>query len=286
VLRPDAPQSVLTGGDGGGELGRFHAGRDRVAVVDAAVPPLALDPASTYVLADIVLPTGLEVTQGTLRLARAAVSELCLDPAPTSPAAERALIAESSVLGRVAVLAGAAQLEYCTVIGEIGVDELYASDCVFAGAVRAAPGACDGTPSSPPPAVDAPAAGCIRYSRVPSELSALVDASATSLGLPHGTITHASPVFWSTDFAADLSSPAPCASVVGVGVLHPATPEAVRAGAEDGGELGAYHEEHHCLGRAAVEEKLRGNLPAGIEAVLIPDERLLFLPPKTDSSPS
>jgi hypothetical protein len=65
----------------------------------------------------------------------------------------------------------------------------------------------------------------------------------------------------------------------GYGVLHPATPESIRQGGEDGGEMGAYHLQRHCLQRGAVERKITRYLPIGIEAVLIPDGRMLAQPP-------
>ena len=64
----------------------------------------------------------------------------------------------------------------------------------------------------------------------------------------------------------------------GYAVLHPATPEAIRFGAEDGGEMGGYHSWHYCLLLAAVQDKLKDFLPVGIEAVVVPDLRLHRLP--------
>jgi hypothetical protein len=66
--------------------------------------------------------------------------------------------------------------------------------------------------------------------------------------------------------------------------LHPANTDAIRAGAEDGGELGAYHHQHLCLRESAVREKLVEYLPFGIEAVLVPDPRLSSAPPSLKQS--
>jgi len=67
--------------------------------------------------------------------------------------------------------------------------------------------------------------------------------------------------------------------VPGYAVLHAATPEILCTGAEDGGEMGAYHHLKHCLQAAALLTKLEEYVPVGLEAALIPDPRLLSLPP-------
>ena len=58
----------------------------------------------------------------------------------------------------------------------------------------------------------------------------------------------------------------------GCPVLHPATHAGIRFGAEDGGEIGAYHHRHYARRAAAVIDKLRDFLPAGIEPLLIVDD--------------
>jgi hypothetical protein len=62
------------------------------------------------------------------------------------------------------------------------------------------------------------------------------------------------------------------------GVLHPAAPESIRFGAEDGGEMGACHRWSYSLLMSSVLEKVKEYLPVGMEAVLIPDSRLVELP--------
>ena len=64
----------------------------------------------------------------------------------------------------------------------------------------------------------------------------------------------------------------------GCGVLHPATPAAIRQGAEDGGEMGAYHGDYLTLLAEALVDKLQDYLPVGLDAVVVPDERLLSMP--------
>jgi hypothetical protein len=107
---------------------------------------------------------------------------------------------------------------------------------------------------------------CMRNVRVPPELLATVAATERNR---IQRFTTAVPIFFRLGFG-----------VAGAGVLHPATPDSIRAGADDGGELGAYHHQHLSLRAAAVLEKLAEFLPYGMEAVLIPDERLECAPPK------
>ena len=57
-------------------------------------------------------------------------------------------------------------------------------------------------------------------------------------------------------------------------MLHPATSESIQFGAEDGGEMGAFHHRYYCRSQAAVIDKLKDYLPLGIEPVLLPDVSL------------
>jgi hypothetical protein len=66
----------------------------------------------------------------------------------------------------------------------------------------------------------------------------------------------------------------------GYGVPGTLTPKVVLFGAEDGGEMGAYHHQFHALKIEAMLEKMRQFLPVGIEPVLIHDERLRHVPPE------
>jgi hypothetical protein len=97
-----------------------------------------------------------------------------------------------------------------------------------------------------------------------------------------GTNTLDKPVFIDFDF---------CENGVGVereakfgdldyGVLSLLTSDAIRFGAEDGGEMGAYHHKYYSLRTEAVLEKMREFLPVGIEPVLLQDTRLMQVPPK------
>ncbi len=49
-------------------------------------------------------------------------------------------------------------------------------------------------------------------------------------------------------------------------------------GAEDGAEMGAYHKDQLSLLHEAVVDKLADYLPVGLQAVIIPDQRLISMP--------
>ena len=139
------------------------------------------------------------------------------------------------------------RLEYCTVLGFCATTLIRASDCLFRETI--------GTP----------AGGCVRYSRLQTEPDAEVSLEA-------GSCTCDPPRFFSTVFGQP-----------GCGVLHPQTPKAIRFGAEDRGEMGAYH--HQCIALAleAVLDKTRDYLPAGLEPALIPDPALAARPEATET---
>jgi hypothetical protein len=118
---------------------------------------------------------------------------------------------------------------------------------------------------------------CVRHSRVPPALaSAPVDDVETV------AITDAEPIFAAFDHCAREGGVRPVERFgdPGYGVLDPATTDRIRFGAEDGGELGADHHRATSLMAAAILAKLEEFLPLGIEAVLVPDARLLVEPPR------
>lgn len=153
------------------------------------------------------------------------------------------------LFGEVQAARGLSRLEYCTVLGQTLSEALQASDCIFLGMLRR-----HHVP------LDPPSAGCVRYSR-------LTSGQAVG-GLAHYRCTRDSVVLFSEVYGER-----------GCGVLHPASPASVRGGAEDGGEMGAYHRQAYSLRTSALLTKLRDYLPVGIEPVVIPDPRLLEPPP-------
>ena len=151
--------------------------------------------------------------------------------------------------------AGLAELTFTTVLASFKAPRVWTSDSLFAGTFdvpkpaqpwhKDVNGVYDGTPES-----------AIRYSRVPPAVltADLIDPGG---GQPQQRLDFRAfrsvsdpPFFSSSSFA-----------VPGSGVLLPLSGPAIEAGAEDGGELGAYHHRGHAVHARAVLDKLRDYLP-------------------------
>ncbi len=191
----------------------------------------------------------VNVHKGKIELDGCAVRKLTV---LTAGVTEPVLDARSTLFHSMYSTLGLARLEYCTVLRTLLAKVLQASDCIFLRPVRREWGG-----------VTLPVRGCVRYSCLPEQPFMEDLLSCT------GTITHEEPWFYSETFGEP-----------GCAVLHPGAAEALRAGAEDGGELGAYHERLYCLRWSAVLEKLADYLPVGMEAVLIADPTLRCAPPE------
>jgi len=187
----------------------------------------------------------LTIRNGRVQLSRVAAFKVVV---PSHEKVLPALEARDCLLRHMRVASGRAKLEYCTVLGVAIIEVLDASDCLFVCTLRK-----DVSGNLPP------SAGCIRYSRIPESL--VLPADRTSY------CTREIPVFFNLNFGKP-----------GCAVLHPATHEAIASGAEDGGEVGAYHHQYICLSREAVLDKLAEFLPLDITPVIIPDSRLNQLP--------
>ncbi len=266
VLRADAPQPVLFGAEDGGELGAYHRGRQgrpvRIPLADDEEIALAADPA--YLLSDLLFEGGgtVRIAQGALNLQRVAVARLVVESASgldEQGASTPVLTAEECLFDRVEALDGLVRLEYCTVLTQLTAFRLQASDCLFVAGLTLE-------------SVSETHPHCIRFSRIPAELP------VESLLSFHNT-SHA-PVFQEFEFDEEggVVRRPPVYGEPGCAVLHPATSEQIRFGAEDGGEMGAHHGWRYSLLLAAVQDKLNDFLPVGIEAVIVPDLRLQRLP--------
>jgi hypothetical protein len=155
-----------------------------------------------------------------------------------------ALFARNCLFRDVSTATGLMRIEYSTVLRKTVCEWIEASDCVFNGLVQ------KDHPTLHPP----PKAGCVRYSRL----------SKMALGpVAVRHCTTARPLFFNDKYGERSC-----------GVLHPATLASICHGAEDKGEMGAYHEQRHVLRREAIVAKLRDYLPVGIEAVVVPDANL------------
>jgi hypothetical protein len=210
----------------------------------------------------------LEVTAGSVELRGCAVEHLEI----TAPASGSPVLAASDCLFGSVRFEGAAEMEYCTVLETAHFGTLQASDCIFPQDFEV-----DASPS------------CVRYSRVPATfVDELAEEAKSRVGDqgPRTTVhavTSAEPVFMALRRSEGGSPPAGAGAFgePGCGVLHPAAPASVRAGAEDGGEMGAFHRAAFCLENEAVLHKVARHLPVGVRPVLVIDEHLLSPPSAT-----
>lgn len=205
----------------------------------------------TWVFEKLAFLGKVNVPAGRLVLRSAAAKEIA---AGNADKADPVVDAVGSLLGGLGV-AGLARLEYVTVLGGLTAGRLQASDSILGG------------PTSVPNSADTALDNCVRYSRL--------DSAAWNLTTRYSTAVV--PLFVELDFD-DGRRPA-LFGETGCGVLHPACPRAVRSGAEDGGEMGAFHDRRYSLALDAVGTKLQDFLPLGLDAVLIPDPRLHGVPP-------
>ncbi len=199
----------------------------------------------------------LTITAGRVELERVAARRITVQTAGTD---EPVLEAKDCLFERLAAPAGLVRLEACTVTVRAEAARLQASDSIL------------------PDQLDVAGAGgpsCVRYSRLPAAALAVSPAL-----LQRAEVTTLDPVFFDFDVcAAGGVLSAADWGVPGHAVLHPATPEILCNGAEDGGEMGAYHHRMHCLQAAAVLTKLEEFVPVGLVPALIPDPSLLSSPP-------
>jgi hypothetical protein len=225
--------------------------------LDGVNGTLELSGARDYVLERVVVHDRITVPTGRLFLRQAAAETISVQAAD---GIRPVLDAQDTVIGSIDAQSGLVRLEYCTVQGPLTAARVQASDCILIGPLTVLSGA-GGT-------------SCLRFTRHPELTGPTVDRVRGP-----GTTTD-QPAF--LDFTFCQSGRQFRTSTFGhpgFGVLHPATPASVRFGAEDGGEMGAYHALAICLSEQAVLDKLSGFLPVGIEAVLVPDPRLLTPPP-------
>ena len=205
-----------------------------------------------YQFENMVFSKPVDVKKANISLINCAVKELNI----TSVGSEAipAVDAVNSIFEEVYVKQGTAQFEYCTVLKETITTEIQASDCIFAGTLRR-----DKT------AAIKKIGGCIRYSCVPA-------ADAQRMPALMFNCTDKAPLFFTTRF------PSKDRAEKGCGVIHPAAAQQIKFGAENGGEIGAYHQQRYCLRYEAVILKIKENLPVGLKIALIPDETLSRAP--------
>jgi len=206
-----------------------------------------LEDAAVYRFAGVQFMNVVTLTSGVLELERCAAKEIVVE---RDDREHPVLQARDSLLETVTAEKGLTRLEFCTVLGTLKSGKVQASDCIFMQPIEIVPG------EEP-----LPGKHCIRYSRLPRGF-------ALEGAAEYKTTRHTVHMF-STVYGEQ-----------GCGVLHPATSGAVLTGAESGDEMGAYHHRFLVRQRHAMLDKLKDYLPVGMQASLIPDERLLAIPPE------
>lgn len=193
--------------------------------------------------------------QTRLRLSRSAVERLRIGLPGEAPSVQ----ADDCLIGDIVSQSGFARLVHCTVMGETHLERLWASDCIFVGAL-----------------IDVKCGGpqtCIRFSRIPDRTA------LAGCDLKHNSnIVTDDPNFVRLYFndgdpeGCRLRPPA--FGEPGCGVLDTTTSKRIAAGAENGGEMGAYNHLFHCAQMAAVARKLGDFLPLGQEVSIRYDPHL------------
>ncbi len=274
VLSPACPKCIYSGASDGGELGFRNRLKTKAQVIEGDYS-FTFPEGYDYCYRNLVFSGSLTVTEDSeaqLSLDQVAVYQLTVltqrlnHPALNQTGDESdsgsapVLEAKNCLFEELTMGMGVARLEYCTVLRDYikGEDaspilQLQASDCIFTTESFDTVSPLD----------------CIRYSRIPESVKKL-ESSVSGIRFPH--CTSEIPTFFSCAINSALSGD------IGCGVLHPSASDALCFGAEDGGEMGAFHDRYFCLKNQAVLTKLSDHLPMGIKPVLIFDKQLNHYP--------
>jgi hypothetical protein len=214
--------------------------------------PISLDSpnSASFFFQSLWLKDGLDLKQGRLFMLNCAAGSIGVEG---TDLVNPVLSLKSCLIEKINAPGALVRLEYVTVLQDLVAEGIQASDCILPRPRRTEVGN------------DLPSRGCLRYCCLPQ---GSVLAPPADLHIQKSTCTWVEPWFWSTDFKE------PCC-----GVLHPETVSTILEGAEDGGELGAYHDAHHHLRRDALLAKLKEYLPVGMNALLVSDPGLNCIPP-------
>ncbi len=199
----------------------------------------------------------LKVGRATLHLERCAASRavVVFSPRGETPA----LSLRDSLVGYARTATALCRLEHATVLGGLVAEYLQASDSIVLGRLRADLASDSGLPRR----------GCLRYSAIPALLRYGQLEDRPLLEIHHASMATRAPAMCGRRFGEPGSA-----------VLHPGGPAEINAGAEDGGEMGAYHHRFHQRRLEAVRHKLEQHLPLGMTTALITDPRLAIPPPR------
>lgn len=278
VLSPATVKSIYAGASDKGEMGYFHSGRQakpvRIRGNFTGPSALTLPESNDYALSDVVFEGNVEIKNGSLELVRSAVKSITVTADIVKDDNNNiipSLLLTDCVFDLVSVTNGLVRMEYCTVMKQIQAKQLQASDCIFIGSIS------NGSGSSPE-------SGCIRYSRIPEGFDGTVVNISNTVT---GNNTRERPAFITLFYCNDDGSyikREPQYGEPGYAVLNLVSSEAIRFGAEDANEMGAYHHKYYSLKQNAVIEKIREFVPVGIEPILIHDAHLLNVPAKQINS--
>jgi hypothetical protein len=204
---------------------------------------IKIDDGKRHRFVKIIFTGKIAVGWGMADLDRCAVKTLEYVEQTGKTASDRRVEARSCLLDTVSGAGGSAVLEYCTVLSSwSSAAKALASDCIFPADFAAA------------------SAICLRYSSVA--------AAALSNLQQQKTNNSSRPVFLSAKFGE-----------TGAGVLAQNCSAALLEGAEDGGEMGVFHDWRFAAQTRALTLKLTDFLPMGMQPVAIWDERLRCVPP-------
>lgn len=148
---------------------------------------------------------------------------------------------------------GEVRLVYCTVSSALACEILKASDCILLGALQPT------------------ASLSLRFSCAPM----LVPSTAPPEWRIHKASVHSGwPELHGQQIGPTGARTLPPSRFGerGYGVLKQSAHPSIRRGAEDGGEMGAFHHRWYCARQDAVAEKLGDFLPVGMKPVLVVDE--------------
>jgi len=221
---------------------------------------VALDDGKTHIFENLAFTGAVIVTSGAVVARNGGFIWLTASAANVdAPVADLTDV----LVGSLSALNGLVRLSACTVLSGLAAKRLQATDCIL------------------PNVLDLSGAGaekpsCLRFSRIPD-----LPPSPPPL-LQVYRQTKAAPVYLET---YSCSSGVPKPGLPGVplpslGILHAACSDDIVTGAEDGGEMGAYHAANHRGRIAALLAKLGEFLPVGMEAAVIVDWRMALVPPE------
>jgi hypothetical protein len=216
----------------------------------------------------------------TLTLRNCAVEEISV-VGPNRPSDTPQLILENCIVDRILADNAFVRMEYVTVMDNVQVERLQASDCIIADLGDTM--ICDNETN---------AGSCLRYSALDfehigaaSRRDDCITPTNTSRGPNFLRMWFHDPIAVETDDTPiDLHDTVcvqrrPRFGEAGYGVLDLTTAPAILQGAEDQGEMGGYHNRHHAAAIDALRRKLTAFLPVGQEIAISYDPLLAHTPP-------